>query len=117
MSNLNGYKFISKEFYNSIKTTLSEARNKVYQNICYEMVLTYWKIGQMIDELQGGEERAEYGANIIKELSLQLTKDFGKGFGKRNLFLMRKFYRTFKIVQTVSAKLSRSHYALLIQVS
>ena len=49
------------------------------------MVLTYWQIGKMIVEKQGGESRANYGVGLIKELSIQLAKDFGKGFAISNL--------------------------------
>ena len=80
------------------------------------MVLTYWQIGKMIVEKQGGESRAKYGDGLIKELSIQMTKDFGKGFTKRNLWVMRQFYLCFSKVNTVCAQLSWSHYRLLVRV-
>ena len=60
-----------------------------------EMVLAYWQIGKMIVEKQGGESRAKYGDGLIKELSVQLTKDFGKGFDTSNLRRIRQFYCLF----------------------
>jgi Protein of unknown function (DUF1016). len=56
------------------------------------MVEAYWNIGKNIVEQQGGEEAAEYGKGLIKELSQRMTKDFGKGFTATNLKYMRQFY-------------------------
>ena len=110
------FKYMNKEFYNDIKEILEQARKRVYRNIQSEMVLAYWQIGKMIVEKQGGESRAKYGDGLIKELSVQLTKDFGKGFDERELRRMRQFYSTFPIWDTVCPELSWSHYRLLIRV-
>jgi len=71
------------------------------------MTATYWEIGRRIVEFeQGGERRAEYGEYLLLRLSGDLTSRFGKGFGKSNLFLMRKFYvASAHIFQTASGKL------------
>ena len=106
------FKYMNKEFYNDIKEILEQARKRVYRNIQSEMVLAYWQIGKMIVEKQGGESRAKYGDGLIKELSVQLTKDFGKGFDERELRRMRQFYSTFPIWDTVCPELSWSHYKL-----
>ena len=66
----------------------------------------------MIVEKQGGSPRADYGEGLIKELSVQLTKDFGRGFDERELRRMRQFYTTFSIWDTVCPELSWSHYKL-----
>lgn len=84
------------------------------------MTTTYFLIGKrIVEEEQGGEKRAEYGENLIIKLSEKLTRDYGKGFSKRNLEQMRKFYLTYSISQTVSAefKLSYSHYLTLMRVA
>jgi predicted nuclease of restriction endonuclease-like (RecB) superfamily len=72
------------------------------------MTATYWDIGRRIVEFeQGGRRKAEYGEELVKRLSEDLTTKFGRGFGRRNLFQMRAFYLTYPdIVQTVSAQLS-----------
>ena len=81
------------------------------------MVEAYWNIGkQIVKYEQNGNSRAKYGKYIIKELSIRLTKDFGKGYSSRNLRNMRQFYLTFPIWQTLSAKLSWSHYQLIMRV-
>ena len=71
---------------------------------------------QIVEYEQDEEDRAKYGKYIINELSLRLTEDFGKGYNSRNLRNMRQFYLTFPIWQTVSAKLSWSHYQLIMRV-
>ena len=67
------------EFYNHIKEILTTARNRVYHTANSAMVRAYWEIGKSIVEKQGGEQRAEYGSQLIKGLSKQMTADFGKG--------------------------------------
>jgi len=84
------------------------------------MSLTYFEIGRMIvEEEQKGELRANYGKQIIKTLSIKLTKDFGQGFSMRNIEQMRQFYIAYSIPQTVSAefKLSWSHYLILMRIN
>lgn len=83
------------------------------------MVVTYFEIGRMIvDEEQNGKERAEYGKKIIKELSIRLKNEFGKGFSQRNLEQMRQFYLIYSKTQTLSAEfnLSWSHYLKLMRI-
>lgn len=81
------------------------------------MVQAYWNVGKLIVDAQGGEERAAYGDDLIKRISERLTKEFGKGFSTRNIRNMRQFFLSYPIWQTVSAKLSWSHYLKLISVS
>ena len=103
-------------FYNEIKQILETARGRVYRAVNFAMVEAYWLIGKRIVEEQGGAERAEYGANLIKNLSQRLTKDYGKGFTITNLKNMRLFYLTFQKGQTLSDQLSWSHYCALLKV-
>jgi len=117
MSNNDEYKYIDNGFYQNIKKVLEDARKRVYRNIQSEMVLAYWQIGKMIVEKQGGSSRADYGDGLLKELSSQLTKDFGKGFDERELRRMRQFYNVFPIWDSVCPELSWSHYRLLIRVN
>ena len=110
------FKYMDKEFYNDIKEILDQSRNRIYRNIQSEMVLAYWQIGKMIVERQGGNQRADYGDGLLKELSFQLTKDFGRGFDVTNLRNMRQFYIVFQKRDTVCHELSWSHYRLLMRV-
>ena len=116
MSEIKDYKYIDYDFYNSVKEVLEQARKRVYRNIQSDMVFTYWQIGKMIVEKQGGNQRAEYGDGLIKELSVKLTSDFGKGFDETNLRNMRQFYIVFPKCDTLCHKLSWSHYRLLMRL-
>ena len=107
-------------FYIEIKTLLANARNKVYQTIDTTMTETYWQIGQrIVEEEQNGKERAEYGKGLIKNLSSELSKEFGNGFSVDNLKNMRRFYLTYQKSETASHqfKLSWSHYIFLTRIS
>ena len=108
--------YLDETFYTSIKELLEQARKRIYRNINSEMVFTYWQIGKMIVEKQGGEKRADYGDGLIKELSAKLTKDFGRGFDESSLRRMRQFYTLFPKCATVWHELSWSHFKLLIKV-
>ena len=107
---------MTKDFYDEIKKILTDARNKVYQTANFAMVEAYWQIGKSIVEEQNGEERAEYGIGLLKELSKQMTKDFGKGFTVSNLKNMRQFYLTFPNGYALRSELSWTHYRLLMRV-
>ena len=71
---------MNKNFYDEIRNILTTARNKVYQTANFAMVEAYWNIGKSIIVEQGGNEKADYGTGLLKELSKQMTQDFGKGF-------------------------------------
>ena len=103
-------------FYSHIKEILSSARAKVYSAANFAMVEAYWEIGKSIVEKQGGNTTAEYGSRLLKELSKQMTADFGKGFTVTNLSYMRQFYLTFQNHHTLCDKLSWSHYRLLMRI-
>ena len=110
---------IKKDIYDEISNLLKEARKSIVSNINTTMTKTYFLIGKrIVEEEQNGNERAEYGENLIKTLSKRLTEEFGKGFSKRNLWQMKQFYLAYSKVQTVSAqfKLSWSHYLILMRM-
>jgi len=106
-------------YYNEIKDTL--IKNEVYKKTKdYSKnksdLNSYYEVGRLLIEAQGGEERAKYGDRLIKEYSEKLTQELGKGYSTRNLFDMRKFYLIIQKVQTMSAQLSWSHYTELIKL-
>lgn len=105
---------ISLNVYKNIRETVLTAKNKVYSAVNFAMVEAYWSIGKQIADVQG--ERAEYGKQLLKYLSEQLTKEFGAGFNERNLRNMRQFYLTFPIRNTLCTELSWSHYRLLMRI-
>ena len=107
---------IEDSIYKEIKSILEQARNKVYKVANSAMVQAYWNIGRVIVEKQGGNNKAEYGAALIKNLSKKMTKEFGKGFTTTNLKYMRQFYLTFQKSHALSDQLSWTHYRLLMRV-
>lgn len=108
---------IESSLLSDIRRLLAEARTKVYRVANSAMVVTNWHIGRMIVEAQGGEERAAYGDGLLKNISKQLTAEYGKGFTLTNLKYMRQFYLYFPKGHTLCDKLSWSHYRLLLKVS
>jgi len=106
-------------FYSRILDLLKTARKTVVQSVNKTIVDTYFEIGRLIvEEEQNGKSKAEYGQNLIPELSQKLTTEFGKGFSITNLKQMRTFYLTYSKGQTVSDefKLSWSHYLMLMRI-
>ncbi|WP_295211974.1 PDDEXK nuclease domain-containing protein [uncultured Chryseobacterium sp.] len=123
----------NEQLLQNISALLENARNKVVVAVNQTIVLTYFEVGRMIvEDDQHGESRAEYGKAVLKDLSLHLTKRFGKGFSQRNLEQMRQFYLSYSIPQTLSAEsenintiqqsslikfnLSWSHYLKLMRI-
>ena len=102
----------TSENYNKIRAEIVEllktARTAAARNVNSIMTAVYWDIGRRIVEFeQGGEQRAEYGEQLIEQLSGDLTRQFGRGFGRANLWQMRAFYRAWpeaKILQTLSGE-------------
>ena len=93
MNNKNDIDRGHDDVFNSIKILMEKARNEVFREVNNILVQTYWEIGRIIvEDEQGHSERAEYGRELINELSRQLTKEYGKGFSKSNLFNMRNLY-------------------------
>lgn len=109
---------IHRDAYCSIKELMDSARDSIARSINNILVQTYWEIGRIIvEEEQGHCDRAAYGKQLIIELSKKLTREYGKGFSRSNLQNMRNFYLTYPICQTVSSKLSWSHYCELLSIS
>ena len=101
-------------YYNEIKEQLinNEITKKVKNySINRSDLNTYYEVGKILSK--AGKH---YGEGIIKEYSKRLSKDLGKGFSKRNLWLMLKFYELKEKVQTLSAQLSWSHYCELLSL-
>ena len=104
--------------YQSIVAILGAARSASYCAVNQAMVQAYWHIGRVIvEEEQKGRQRARYGEELIVELAQRLTKDFGKGFDKSDLWHMRKFYLTFPdFLDAPRRELSWTHYRLLLRI-
>lgn len=101
--------------YQSLKKEIGEllgtGREQAGRAVNTILLQTYWQIGRHIVEFeQAGEEKAEYGSELLNRLSKDLTLEFGKGFSRSNLVYIRKFYSTFPKSETLSHQLSWSHY-------
>ena len=94
----------NNSLFSQVFDLLQQSKQQVVRAINQTMVYTYYEIGRMIvEEEQNGKDRAEYGKQLLKGLSIQLNQEFGKGFSIDSLERMRKFYLTYSI----SASLTR----------
>ena len=110
------FEVISMDFYENIKKLINESRKHIVSYVNTTMLFTYWNIGKMIVEEQGGNAKAKYGNKLISELSKQMTYDFGKGFDERNLRKIRQFYLMYPIWDSVRPELTWTHYRILMRV-
>jgi len=109
---------IYQRLVDSIGITIESARQKAIQAVNNELLKANWEIGKYIVEYeQHGNEKAEYGSSLLINLSKDLKSRFGKGFSKSNIYLMRQFYLKYQIFQSVTGKLTWTHYAELLAVS
>lgn len=93
----------NKVIFQQVAELLQNARQQVLRTVNSTMTITYFEIGRIIvEEEQNGKDRAEYGKQLLKGLSQQLTKEFGKGFSTRNLEQIRQFYITYSKSETLS---------------
>ncbi len=100
-----------------IKQLIHSSRDRAIKAVDFERVQLYWSIGQrIVEEEQGGDERAEYGKQIIKNLSKELEPLYGSGYSYRQLYLFVQFYRLFPIVNALRSQLNWTQYKLLIRI-
>ena len=101
-----------KPLLSDVRDLIPEARQRVAQTVNAGLTLLYWQIGFRIWQDILEQKRAEYGAEIVHALSGQLTAEFGKGFGRSNLFNMVRFAGVFpdhQIVQSLIGQLGWTH--------
>jgi len=102
----------------NIGNLLDSARKKVFYEINTTLLHTYWEIGnQIVEYEQNGREKAEYGSNLLNKLSKDLKERYGKGFSRSNLQYMRLLYIKYQKSQTLSGKLTWSHYVELLTIN
>lgn len=108
---------VINNLFNEIEDVILKNKSKMVYQINDTLVNTYFNIGKIIVENeQNGSIRAEYGKDVLKRLSKKLTDKFGTGFSRSGLQNMRLFYNKYKNCQTLSGKLSWSHYCYLIYI-
>lgn len=117
---------IASNVISDIKQIVAQSRQQAYAAVNQAMVQAYWQIGKrIVEEEQQGKERADYGKQLLKQLSVALTEEFGKGFSVQNIYYFRQFYLTFpEIFHTPCGKfatpwriLTWSHYRRLLSVT
>lgn len=107
-----------QQLLSRIGDCLALGRQRAVEQVNSLLVETYWQIGRYIVEFeQEGKERADYGSRLLQELARDLKAAYGKGFSRRNVLDMRRFYLCYPKWQMVSAKLSWSHYIELLAIS
>ncbi|MEH8023259.1 PDDEXK nuclease domain-containing protein [Gallibacterium anatis] len=108
-----------QQLVGEISQLIQTSKQRVAVTVNAELTLLYWHIGRRINQHILNNERAEYGKEVIKNLSKSLTEQFGEGWGKRHLSYLMQFAAAFpdpKIVHTLCAQLSWSHFKLIIAV-
>ncbi len=119
--------------YDRVAPVIREARAIVMQTVDVVMLKAYWDIGRyIVEEEQGGETRADYGKDVLNQLSKRLSKEFGRGFSTTTLEDIRKFYLVYQSVidnknphavrgefdiPEFKSNLSWTHYRLLMRIT
>lgn len=113
MSNLCNYSMLLGD----LKEIVRKARHNSYVAVNTEMLRAYFDIGRkIVEEEQKGETRAGYGEKLLEKVSNELFNEFGRGFDASNLRRMRRFYLVYQKWETVSPKLSWSHYCEFLKI-
>jgi len=100
-----------------IRQLIEEAQARAVRSVNFERVLLYWNMGKhIVEEEQSGEDRADYGAYLMKSLAESLTQEYGKGYSFRQLNFCRQFYRAFPIVNALRSQLNWTQYRLLLRI-
>lgn len=111
---------IDAHVIDDIRTIITRARNRAYQSINETLIRSNWEIGKrIVEEEQLGKQRADYGIQLIKSISQQLTTEFGSGYGVRNLAYFKQLYQYFpdwEILHTRVQNLSWSHLRCILRV-
>lgn len=101
---------LKKEFIQQIHSIISSAQEKAIRSVDSVRVIMYWEIGKLIlEEEQGGKDRAEYGTFLIKSLSNSLEPQYGSSFSVRQLERYRQFYRMFPNTSALRTQFSWTH--------
>ncbi|MBR5634227.1 MAG: DUF1016 family protein [Prevotella sp.] len=108
-------------FVNDVRSIIEQGRRQAYAAVGQTAIATYWNIGRrIVEEEQEGEVRAEYGSQLIPMLAEQLTREYGNGYGRRNLAYYRQLYLTFndlEILHTRVQNLNWSHIRRILSVA
>jgi predicted nuclease of restriction endonuclease-like (RecB) superfamily len=105
-------------FFTNIRNIVLEARNNAVRSVEFNRMMMYWHLGEcFFTEEQHSQDRAEYGAYLVKNAAEHLEKEFGSGFSVRQLELCRQFYRMYPNVNELRPQLNWSQYRLFIRIN
>ncbi len=100
-----------------LRAIIAAGRGRAAAAVNTEIVATYWHIGErLVREEQGGLERAAYGEQVLARVGRTLGGEFGRAFGRRNLYFMRQFYLTYSKVNALRTQLTWTHYRTLMRL-
>lgn len=112
---------IDAHVIDDIRTIITRARSKAYQSINETLIRSNWEIGKrIVEEEQLGKQRADYGIQLIKSISQQLTTEFGSGYGVRNLAYFKQLYQYFPDWEILHARvqnLTWTHLKSILRVT
>lgn len=112
---------IDAHIIDDIRTIITKTRNKAYQSINEALIRSNWEIGKrIVEEEQLGKQRADYGIQLIKSISQQLTTEFGSGYGIRNLAYFKQLYQYFPDWEILHARvqnLTWTHLKSILRVT
>lgn len=107
----------SNDLLHDARHIIDQTKERAFHSVNVAMLQRNWLLGQRItEEVLKGDVRAEYGAEIVKKLSVELTNLYGKGFNKNNLYAFVQFYKIFPTLSVKSELLTWSHYVLLLSI-
>ncbi len=119
-----------EQVFDKVSQYIDNARGNIVRSIDSEMVSAYWLSGRdIVEEEQSGQERAKYGSYLLSELSIRLTKRYGKGFSVETLKRIRQFYLAYRdyvpigyavrtqLDKTLNPNLGWVHYRALMRVT
>lgn len=110
-------KLTSPNLFSDVCGIIEQGHQQAYAAVNKSMIETYWNIGKrIVEEEQSGKERAEYGEEIINNLSIQLTHRYGRGFSKRYLAYFRRFYLIFQDITILQSRLQNLTWTHIIKV-
>lgn len=107
-----------KYLVDEIRKIIEQARANAVRSVDFSRVQMYWQIGRrIVEEEQGGNSRAEYGAKLLQNLAEELEPEFGTGFKKRQLERARQFYLEYPIASALRSQFNWTQYKLLVSIA
>ncbi len=108
----------SGDILDDARNIIESAKSAAVRSVDFSRVQMYWNLGRRIfEEEQQGKERADYGSYLVEMLAKNLEKEYGSGFGVRQIERARQFYRVYQIPSALRTELNWSQYKLLIAIS